>query len=59
MLINREDVVYVNNQILLSHIKEQNNAICSNKDGPRDCPASEASQKERNEYHMLSSIPGV
>ena len=57
--MDREDAVYVNNQILLSHKKEQNNAICSNKGGPRDCPSSEASQKERNEYHMLSSIPGV
>ena len=24
-------------EILLSHKKEQNNAICSNMDGPRDC----------------------
>ena len=26
-----------NNGILLSHKKEQNNAICSNMNGPRDC----------------------
>ena len=24
-------------EILLSHQKERNNAICSNMDGPRDC----------------------
>ena len=30
----KEDVVHI---YLLSHKKEQNNAICSNMDGPRDC----------------------
>ena len=34
--MNKEDVVHVYNGILLSH-KEQNNAIYSNMDGPRDC----------------------
>ena len=34
--IGKEDVVHVYNGILLSHEKEQNNAICSNMDGPRD-----------------------
>ena len=29
-------MVYIHNGILLSHIKEWNNAICSNMDGPRD-----------------------
>ena len=32
-----EDMVHMYNVILLSHKKEQNNAICSNMDGPRDC----------------------
>ena len=32
----KEDMVHVYNGILLSHKKEQNNAICSNMDGPRD-----------------------
>ena len=27
---------YIQNGILLGHKKEQNNAICSNKDGPKD-----------------------
>ena len=27
---------YTQNGILLGHKKEQNNAICSNKDGPKD-----------------------
>jgi len=33
---DKDDVVYMYNGILLSHKKEQNNAICSNMDGPRD-----------------------
>ena len=35
--MDKEDVVHIYNGILLSHKKEQNNATCSNKDGPRDC----------------------
>ena len=34
--INKEDVVYAYNGILLGHKKEWNNAICSNMDEPRD-----------------------
>ena len=33
--LDQEDVVYIHNGIL-SHKKEQNNAICSNMDGTRD-----------------------
>ena len=33
--MDKEDVVYI--QWNISHKKEQNNAICSNMDGPRDC----------------------
>ena len=36
--MDKEDVVYIYNGILISHKgKEQNNAIFSNMDGPRDC----------------------
>ena len=35
--MDKEDVVHIYNGILLSHEKEQNNAICSNMDGPRNC----------------------
>ena len=35
--MDKEDVVHIHNGILLSQRKEQNNAICSNMDGPRDC----------------------
>ena len=34
--MDKEDVVYLYNGILLTHKKEWNNAICSNMDGPRD-----------------------
>ena len=35
--MDKEDVVHIYNGILLSHKNEQNNAICSNMDGSRDC----------------------
>ena len=35
--IDEEDMVHIYNGILLSHKKEQNNAILGNMDGPRDC----------------------
>ena len=34
--MDKEDVIHVYNGILLSHKKEQNNAICSNMDATRD-----------------------
>ena len=34
--LDKEDVLHKYNGILLSHKKEQNNAICSNMDDPRD-----------------------
>ena len=35
--MDKEDVVHIYNGLLLSYKKEQNNAICSNVDVPRDC----------------------
>ena len=35
-VIDKDDVVYTYNGILLSHEKEWNNVICSNIDGNRD-----------------------
>ena len=35
-VMDKEDVVLINNKILLSHKKEQSKAICSKVDGPRD-----------------------
>ena len=34
--MDKEDVIYIYNGILLSHKREWNNAMCSNLDGPRD-----------------------
>ena len=50
---DKEDVVHIENGILLSHKKEQNNAICSNMDGPRDSHI-EFSQRKTNIvwYHL-------
>ena len=44
--MDKEDVVHIYNGILLSHKKEQNNAICSNMDGPRDSH-TECSKSDR------------
>ena len=52
MLINREvdkeDVIHIQNGVLLSHKKEQNNANCSNMGGPHFTILSEASQRKVN-----------
>ena len=34
--MDKEDAVHIYNGVLLSYIKERNDNICSNKDGPRD-----------------------
>ena len=52
--MTKEDVVYIWDGILLSHKKEQNLAICSNMDEPRDYHAKwSKSDRERQMYHML------
>ena len=48
--------IYIYNGLLLSHKKEQNNAIHSNMDGNI---ISEVSQKEKDKYHMISHIWNV
>ena len=45
--MDKEDVVYIHSGILLSHKKEQNNAICRNMNGLRDCLLWSKSEKER------------
>ena len=51
-------MVHIYNGILLSHKKEQNNVICSNMDGPRDCH-TEWSKAEKDKYDMISLICGI
>ena len=46
--IDKEDLVYIHDGILLSHKNDWNNAICSNMDGPRDSHTKwSKSEKER------------
>ena len=46
--MDKKDVVYVHNGIILNHKKEWNNAICSNMDGTRDYhPKWSKSERER------------
>ena len=51
--MEKEDVVHIYDGILLSHKKEQNNAICSNTDATRDYH-TKGSESEKDKYHMLS-----
>ena len=44
--MDKEDVVHVDNEILLSHKKERNWVICRDVDVSRDCP-TEWSKSER------------
>ena len=56
-MIDKEDVVYINNGILLSHKKEWNNAICSNMDGPRNYPTKwSKSERERQILYDITYI---
>ena len=46
---------YIGNEILLSHRKEWNNAICSNMDGFRDHPTmGSKSERERQILHDIT-----
>ena len=53
--IDKDDVVYICNGILLSHKKEWNNAICRNMDGDYHTKWSK-SDREKQIYHMISLI---
>ena len=52
--MDREDIIHIHNEILLSYKKEQNNVIWNNMDVTRDSHISEVSQKEKENYHMIS-----
>ena len=56
--IDKGDVLYKYNGILLNHKKEWNNVICSNMDGPRD-DHTKWSQIEKDKCHMMSLICGI
>ena len=57
--MDKEDVVHIYTGILLSHKKEQNNSICSNMDGPRDCHIECRKSDTERQYHMISFICGI
>ena len=53
--MDKEDVVHICNGTLLSHKKEQNNAICSNIDATRDYHTKwSKSERERQTLHDIT-----
>ena len=57
--MDQKDVVHKYNGILLSHKKEQNNAISAMSMEVETLILSEVSQKEKDKYHMISLIFGI
>ena len=54
----KEDMVHIYNGVSLSHKKEQNNAMCSSMDGPRDYHTSEVRQAGKDKYHRYCLCVG-
>ena len=50
--MDKEDVVHIQNGILLSHKKEQNNAICSHIDATRDYHTILSEVSQKNKYRI-------
>ena len=57
--MDREDIIYIHNGILLSHKKKERNAICSNMMDLVIIILTEISQTEKDKYHMISLICGI
>lgn len=55
--MDKEDMVYIHDGILLTHKKELNSAICSSMDGPRD-DNTKWSNSDKDKY-MISFICGI
>ena len=53
--VDKEDLVYIHNGILVSHNKEWNNAICNNMNGSRDYH-TKWSKSDKDKYHVISLI---
>ena len=52
--MDKVDLVHIYNGILLSHRKEQNNAICSNMDATRDDHTKQSkSERERQIPYII------
>ena len=56
--MDKEDMVYINNGIFLSHKKEWNNTVWGNMDGPTDYHGK-WSKSDKDKYHMTSLICGI
>ena len=57
--MDKEDVLHIYNGILLSHKKEQNNVIAATWMDLEIVILSEVSQKNKDNYHMISLICGI
>ena len=55
--MDKENVVYLYNAILLNHKKEWNNAICSNIDGPKECHTKSVRRKTNTKWYHLYMEP--
>ena len=51
--MDKKGVLQIDNGIWLIHTKEQNNAIFSNMDGPRDYH-TKWSKSDKDKYHLIS-----
>ena len=56
--MDKEDVVHIHNGIVLSHKKQWDNAICSNKGGPRDYH-TKWNKLDKDKYYMMSLTYGI
>ena len=57
--MDKDNVVYIYNGVLLSNQKEWNLVICNYVDGTEDIILSEISQSEKDKNHMTSLIWGL
>ena len=62
--MDKEDVVYTHNEILLNYKKGQNWVICTDMDGHREYHTERSKlekkkKKEKNKYHILTHIHGI
>ena len=57
--MDKQDVVHIYNVILLSHKKEQNNAMRSNMDGPGYSHTKWSKSDRERQIHMILLIYGI
>ena len=57
--MDREDVIQIYNEILLSYKKECNCAIGRHMDGPTDCHTEWSETEREKQYRIISLICGI